>query len=81
MIQKRQKWGGTHRIPSIAGEKSFGAAARVSPKFNVLDAPEPDCIQPRIYQTKRLSLFRNKEVIKQREYARHCLDIGGQLGA
>ena len=81
MIQERHKQGGTHRIPSNVGQKSKGAAARVTTRLNVLEAPEFGGVQQWIEETKRGLGSENTEVINQRDYAHHCLDVGSQLGA
>ena len=81
MARKRYECGVTNRIPSFGSQESIGVAARVTTKHNVLEAPESAGVYQRIDETKRVSLVENTEVINQREYGRHCLDIGSQLGA
>ena len=68
-------------IPSGAGRKSRAVAARVRTQYDVLKAPNSYSVQPWIEKTKRGSVLRNEEVIKHRDYAPHCLDMGRQLGA
>ena len=53
----------------------------VRANYGVIEALEPIIVQLDIEVTKRGLAFRNKVVIEQRDYARNCLDIGGQLGA
>ena len=45
-------------------------------ELDVVDALESVGIQKEIKESKRGLVMRNKEVIKQRDYARHRLDIG-----
>ena len=88
MTQKKRKKknrsaGGTHRIPLRASHESISAAARVTTKFNVLEAEAPESagVQPRIEETKRVPRAGNDEIIIKRDYCRHSLDAGSQLGA
>ena len=78
---KRCKSGGTNGIPPLGGRESISVAARVRTPFDVLYASASFTVQPGIEETKRGLVFRKEEVINQRDYARHCLGIGGQLGA
>ena len=77
---KRYKSGGTNGIPSIDGRESNAAAARVRTNNDVVKAHQSVLIQPRIEKPKRALALRNAKVIKQRDYACHRLEIGGQLG-
>ena len=73
---KRYKSGGTNWIPSTGSRESISVAARVRTMCDVVYAPPKSAVQPRIEETKRGLVFRNTEVIKQRDYTRHRLDIG-----
>jgi len=80
----RYKPGGTYGIPSFDGRESRSAAARVGTPYDVVEGFEGRefaPVQPEIEPTKLGLAIRNKEVIKQRDNARHYLDIDGQLGA
>lgn len=83
MNRKRHKRNGTHRIPSRGGREStcFKLAAHVRTRFDVRDALDESGVQQGIEETKWTFVFESAEVIKQRDYARHCLDVGSQLGA
>ena len=71
----------TNGIPSFGSQESIGVAARVTTRYNVLDAPKSTGVHQRIEETKRAYVVENTEVINQRDYGRHCLDIGSQPGA
>ena len=75
------KSGWTNGIPSSNGRESSRATSPVRTRANVVEAREPLAVQPGIEESKRILALRNKVVINQRDYARHGLDIGGQLGA
>jgi hypothetical protein len=81
---KRYKSGGTNGIPSIDSSESRSVATRVrktTPDVGEALASALRLVKPGIEKTECGLAFRNKEVINQRDYARHRLDIGGQLGA
>ncbi len=78
---KRYKYGRTNGIPSSDGKESISFAARVRARCDIVEARSPFGVQPGIEETKRVLAFRNKMIIKQRDYSCHCLDIDGQLGA
>jgi hypothetical protein len=78
---KRCKSSGTNRIPSRDGRESLSVAARVKTRCDVAKAVSSVAVQQGIEETKRALAFRNTVVIKQRDYARHCLDIDNELGA
>ena len=79
---KRYKSGGTNGIPSFQGGEPNTAAASVITNFDVEEGRDYVLsVKPGIEETKRVQALRNTEVIKQRDYARHCLDIDGQLDA
>ncbi len=78
---KKYQSGGTNGIPSNAGKESFSVASRVKARCDVVEARSPVAVQPVIEETKRGPAVRNTVVIEKRDYARNCLDIGGQLGA
>ena len=77
---KRDKSGRTNGIPSRDSSEPSSATARVGTRSNVVQAIR-SAVQPGIEETKRGTVVRNTEVINQRYYTRHCLDIGSQLGA
>ena len=54
-------------IPSGDGRESRGVAARVRTRYDVLEAPNSDSVQPGIDETQRRSVVRNKEIIKHRD--------------
>ncbi len=72
---RRYQSGGTNGIPLSDGRESFSFAARVRARCDVSEAREQVVVQPGIEETKRGLAVRNKIVIKQRDDARHCLDI------
>ena len=77
--KKDRSAGGTHRIPPSSSNESIGAAARVTTKFNVLEAaPESAGVQHGIEEAKRAPIAGNEEIIIQRDYARRYLDAGSQ---
>lgn len=78
---RRCKSGGTNEIPSIDVSESRSVAAWVRTKSDVGEARASALVKPGIEKTKCGLTFRNKEAINQRDYTRHCLDIGSQLGA
>ena len=77
----RHKWDRTNRIPSRCGHESISVAARVTTKYNVLDARDSVRVQQIIEEAKCWPLVENTEVINQRDYARYYLYVGGQPGA
>jgi hypothetical protein len=85
----RDKSGGTHGIPSNDGGESICIAARVRARRDVAQARaaatraiEPiEPIEPRVDKAERGPAFRKQVIIKQRDYPRRNLYIGGQLGA
>lgn len=73
--------GWTNGIPSGDGRESFSSAARVRARGDIVEARTPTAVQPGIEETKGGLAFRDTVVIKQRDYARHCLEIDSQLDA
>src|SRR6266702_594622 len=78
---KRFQSSGTNGIPPGDGRESLSLAALVRARCDVSEAREQVAVQPGIEETKRGLAVRNKIVIKQRDDARHCLDISSWQSA
>ena len=68
MTRKRYECGGTNRIPSRSSHESAAAAARVTTKFDVVDAlvfSIAHIVQKLIEETKWILFVGKKEVIHQ----------------